>query len=176
MTKSRILALWLGSLILLLIAAGQSWRTFQISDDAGGGDILVTGFQAFPVIGTLIALQVVAVLVSLLVRPMATRFIALAITPFMLWNLFDILQNSANQVQISFVSLLAMQTGVKTDGANSEFLLVSEGSIFPIVFAVFLALNVAVLVFISIKAPITKSQSKARVKRDLPEDLWSNQS
>ena len=176
MTRSRSIALWLLSLMLLAISAGQSWNSFELSDEVGGGIVEVSGFEAFPVIGALLALQVVAALLSFLVRPMLTRFISIAITPLMLWNLIDVLSNSASQVQLTFVRALAEQTGVLADSASSGFLIASSGGVFSFLYLGCLVLNVLVLVSVAVTATHFKSQSKQRVERNLPEDLWSSQS
>jgi hypothetical protein len=176
MTRTRAVALWLVSLMLLAISAGQSWNTFELSGEVGGGIVEVSGFEAFPVIGVLIVLQVVAVLLSLLVRPMLTRFITIAITPLMLWNLIDVLSNSASQVQLTFVRALAEQTGVLADSTTSGFLIASSGGVISFFYLGCLALNVLVLVSVAATVTHFKSQSKQRVERNLPEDLWSSQS
>jgi len=175
-TKTRAIAIWLFSLLLLLVAAGQAWQTFLVSEDAGGGSIQVSGFQAFPVIGALIALQVTAVLVSLLVRPTVLRWMSLGITPLMLWSLVDVVQNVTVQVQRTFVMFLAEQTGVLTDPVDSVFLLGSLESGFFYVYVIFAVINTLVLVFIGLKAPKIWMRTNLSAERDLPEDLWSNQS
>ena len=176
MTKNRALLAWLTTLLLLLIAAGQSWQTFTVSEDVGGGDIYVTGFQAFPVIGAIIALQIVLIFVGLLVKPLITRLMIGAITPLLIWVLLDIIFNTTEQVNATFAGSLAEKTGVIADPTNSELVVASSGTIFPIVFSAFLVLNVLVLVFIAITVPKLRPATKERISRDLPEDLWSNQS
>lgn len=135
----------------------------------------VSGFLAFPVIGTLITLQVVAVLVSLLVKPLVTRIMALAVLPLMAWNFIDVLLNSPNQIQSTVMGVISEQTGVLEEVATSEFLVASSGGVFSGLFLFTLGLNALFLAFIALvalKKPATKSIS---TESQLPEDLWSSQ-
>ena len=68
MTRTQSLLGWLFSIGLVAITAAQSWQSFEVSESAGGGVIQVSGVLAFPVIATMVSLQVVIILVSLLVN------------------------------------------------------------------------------------------------------------
>jgi hypothetical protein len=163
------------SLVLLALTAGQSWQSFEVSADAGANIIGVTGFLAFPIIGTVISLQVVVVLVSLLVKPRVIRFMAGALTVLMVWNFVDVLLTASEKAQFTFERKLADQTGVLSDYSNSEFLVTSSGGVFQWLYLGSIGLNILVLASIallSIKPTLTKSKSSEAA---LPEDLWSRQ-
>ena len=175
MTRSRAISSWLMSLVLLALTAGQSWQSFEVSADAGANIIGVTGFLAFPIIGTVISLQVVVVLVSLLVKPRVIRFMAGALTVLMVWNFVDVLLTASEKAQFTFERKLADQTGVLSDYSNSEFLVTSSGGVFQWLYLGSIGLNILVLASIallSIKPTLTKSKSSEAA---LPEDLWSRQ-
>jgi len=175
LTKSRAIASWLLSLVLLALAAGQSWQSFEVSADAGASINGVTGFLAFPVIGTIISLQVVIVLVSFLVKPLVTRFMAGSLSVLMVWNFVDVLVNVAEQTQFTYERMLAEQTGILSDYSNSEFLVSSSSGVFQWLYLGSIGLNIMVLISIALLAikptmPGSKSSGAA-----LPEDLWSRQ-
>jgi hypothetical protein len=173
-TRTKVLLSWLFSTGLVAITAGQSWQSFEVSESAGGGVIQITGFLAFPVIGTLISLQVVIILVSLLVNPIVTRVLAAAILPLMIWSLFEVVLTSEKQVRETLVSVLAAQTGVVQEPSTSEFLVSSSVGVFTTLFLVSAALNALVLAFVAL-IPIEIQKPKAAKSKREPEDLWSSQ-
>lgn len=175
MTRSQRLVTWIISLSLLAITAGQSWQSFEISESAGGGVIPISGFLAFPVIGTLIALQVVIILVSMLVKPMVTRALTAAVLPFMIWCFVDVMLTSENQVQETLTRILAEQTGVFESPATTEFLVSSSSGVFPTLFLVSVVLNAFFLILMTLVQPKSSVARGPKPDRDLPEDLWSAQ-
>lgn len=175
MTKGQASLIWLISLVLLAVTAGQSWRSFQVSESAGGGVIHISGFLAFPVIGTLISLQIVLFLVSFLVKPLVFRVLATAVVPLLLWNFFDVLLNSASRVQATFIAALAEQTGVMESFATSEFLVSSSGGVFSLLFLMALGVNSLLMVVFGL-VPFKKQGSQdTKANQQHPEDLWSSQ-
>lgn len=174
MTRTKVLLSWLFSIGLVSITAAQSWQSFEVSDSAGGGAIQITGFQAFPVIGTLISLQVVIILVSLLVKPIVTRILAAATLPLMIWSFFEVVLISEKQVRETLVSVLAAQTGVVQDLSTSEFLVSSSVGVFSTLFLIGAALNALVLACYAL-IPIKHQKLKVAKSNREPEDLWSSQ-
>lgn len=176
MTRTKVLLSWLFSTGLVSLTAAQSWQSFEVSESAGGGVIQITGFLAFPVIGTLISLQVVIILVSLLVKPIVTRILAAAVLPLMAWTIFEIALTSEDQVKETFIRALASQTGVLEEFSDSEFLVGSTVGVFTTLFLISAVLNSVLLAF-SALVPIRSLKRKAsRTDSQLPEDLWSSQS
>ena len=175
MTKVQAYLSWLFSLALLAITAGQSWQSFEVSASAGGGVIGVTGFLAFPVIGTLISLQVVIILISLLVKPIITRVLAGAVLPLVAWSFIDVLVNSPDRIQSTVMGALAEQTGVMEELATSEFLVSSSGGAFSGLFLVASALNALLLAFFALVALRNPAVKSTKTDSQLPEDLWSSQ-
>jgi hypothetical protein len=174
-TKTQALLSWLVSLALLAITAGQSWQSFEVSESAGGGVISINGFMAFPVVGTLIALQVVLTLVSLLVKPMVTRILAATSLPLMIWTIFEIALNSEDQVQATLMRALASQTGVLEELSTSEFVVSSTVGVFTTLFLICAALNSVLLAFLALLPHKSLKTKTSRSNSQLPEDLWSSQ-
>ena len=174
MTRTKVLLSWLLSGGLVAITAAQSWQSFELSESAGGGVIQITGFLAFPVIGTLISLQVVMILASLLVKPIVTRILATATLPLMIWIFFEVFLTSEIQVRETLVSVLAAQTGVVQELSSSEFIMSSSVGVFTMLFLITAALNALVLAFLVLK-PFQHQKPKASKSKREPEDLWSSQ-
>jgi len=173
-TRTKVLLSWLLSGGLVAITAAQSWQSFELSESAGGGVIQITGFLAFPVIGTLISLQVVMILASLLVKPIVTRILATATLPLMIWIFFEVFLTSEIQVRETLVSVLAAQTGVVQELSSSEFIMSSSVGVFTMLFLITAALNALVLAFLVLK-PFQHQKPKASKSKREPEDLWSSQ-
>ena len=174
MTRTKLLLSWLFSTGLVAITAAQSWQSFELFESAGGGVIQITGFLAFPVIGTLMSLQIVIILVSLLVKPIVTRILAAATLPLMIWSFFEVVLTSELQVRETLVSVLAAQTGVVQDLSTSEFLASSSVSVFTTLYLISAALNALVLAFLAL-IPVKHEKPKAAKSKREPEDLWSSQ-
>jgi hypothetical protein len=175
MTKTQSLLSWLLAIGLVAITAAQSWQSFEVSPSAGGGVIQITGLLAFPVIGTLIALQIVIILVSLLVKPIVTRILAAIALPLIIWSFFEVLLTSEIQVQETLMTVLASQTGVVEELSSSEFLVSSSAGAFTVLYLISAALNALFLAFLAL-APVKNQNPKAaKSKREQPEDLWSSQ-
>ena len=174
MTRAKVLLSWLFSTGLVAITAAQSWQSFEVSESAGGGVIQITGFLAFPVIGTLMSLQIVIILVSLLVKPIVTRILAAATLPLMIWSFFEVVLTSGNQVRETLVSVLGAQTGVVQDLSTSEFLVSTSVSVFTTLYLISAALNALVLAFLAL-IPVKHEKPKAAKSKREPEDLWSSQ-
>ena len=175
MTKSQLLLGWLFSIGLVAITAAQSWQSFEVSPSAGGGVIQITGLLAFPAIGTLITLQIVIILVSLLVKPIVTRILAAIALPLIIWSFFEVLLTSEIQVQETLMTVLASQTGVVEELSSSEFLVSSSAGAFTTLFLISAALNALVLAFKALTPVKNQNPKAANSKREQPEDLWSSQ-
>lgn len=175
MTRTQSLLGWLFSIGLVAITAAQGWQSFEVSESAGGGVIQISGFLAFPIIGTMVSLQVVIILVSLLVKPMVTRILAATALPLMIWILFDVLLTSEDQVQGTLMRVVASQTGVVQELSSSEFLVSSSAGVFTTLFLLSAALNALVLAVIALMPIKHQKPAAAKSKREQPEDLWSSQ-
>lgn len=175
MSRNRLLAIWIFSMLLIAITAGQSWGSFEVSLEAGGGTLEVNGYTAFPVLGILLGLQVIAALLSLLTRPMFTRFLSAAIALLMTWNLVLVLTNSSAQIFLTAQRELADKTGVLQDLESSDLLVSSTISSWSVVYLAAGLLNIIVLAIVALFWRERYGTTKAKRDRDLPEDLWGNQ-
>jgi len=174
-TRSQILFGWFLSLVLVVITAGQSWGSFEVSQSAGGGVINISGLQAFPVIGTLASLQLLLILSSLLVKAQVTRIMCAGLLPLMLWNFFEVLMNYVQRIQGTLITVLSEQTGVVEELATSEFLVSSSIGVFSLLFLVAAGINALVLAGVALLPPKKGSAKARQAKQRLPEDLWSSQ-
>ena len=175
MTRSQALGLWVLTIAFMAIGAGQNWGDYSVSADAGGGSITVNGFGVFPVIGTLIGLQVICILLSLLVRPIFVRVMSGLLVPIMLWNLVDVVMNAASKVEQFVGQLLAEQTGVIQDISGSDFVIASTSSFLSLMYVLAVGLNIGVLGLVT---AVSLGQSTIKDSKKAPEfplDLWSGQ-
>lgn len=175
MTRNRLLTTWLLSILVFAISAGQSWASFEVSMEAGGGVLEVTGYSAFPVLGTLVGLQLLAVLLSLLTKPVVTRYVSAAIAALMTWNLFFVSTTSSAQISLTAQRELADKTGVLQDLASSDFLVSSAVSLWSGIFLVAVVLNILALGMVALLLQERSLASMAKRDRVLPEDLWGDQ-
>lgn len=175
MTRNRLVLMWVFSVLVLAVTAAQSWAKLEISLGAGGGLLFVNGYTAFPVAGTLIGLQLVAVVLTFLISRTASRYVSTALAALMSWNFIDVLLNSTLQIANTAQRELTDKTGVVQDLANSEFLISSSTSWWPVAYLIAMSLNIAALTMVAYYRQSTDSVSGEEVRRDLPEDLWSNQ-
>lgn len=160
---------------MLSFAASLVWGSYSISDDAGGGTIESTGFAAYPVIGAIVALQVSAFLVSLIVRNTVTRVMSVALIPLMIWSFLDVLLTSSAQVESTLSRFLAEQTGVEGERAALEFVVSSSEGLAWVFYLVAVAANVIALAIRIFAILVEAPKKAAEQKRDLPDDLWSEQ-
>jgi uncharacterized membrane protein YedE/YeeE len=143
--------------------------------EAGGGVLEVTGYSAFPVLGTLVGLQLLAVLLSLLTKPVVTRYVSAAIAALMTWNLFFVSTTSSAQISLTAQRELADKTGVLQDLASSDFLVSSAVSLWSGFFLVAVFLNILALGMVALLLQERSVAPMAKRDRDLPEDLWGDQ-
>jgi hypothetical protein len=175
LTRSQALGLWVLTIALMAIGAGQNWGDYSVSADAGGGSITVNGFGVFPVIGTLIGLQVISILLSFLVRPIFVRVMSGFFVPIMFWNLVDVLINASTKIEQSVGQLLAEKTGVIQEISGSDFVIASASSSLSLMYALAVGLNIGVLGLVTARSLRQKVIKQSKRAPELPEDLWSDQ-
>ena len=175
MTRNRLVGTWLVSIVILAVTAGQSWGIFEVSLEAGGASLEISGFEAFPVIGTLIGLQLIAILLSFITSPVVTRVVGAVVAGLVLFNVGDVLLNAWSMVNLSAQRDLADRTGIVQDIASSDFVIASSVSWWSSAYLIAGLLNIVVLVGITIGWKDLPSRAKSKPDRDLPEDLWGDQ-
>ena len=175
MTRTLSNSLWLISLLLLSVTAGFSWAVFDVTEDAGGGNISISGFEAFPVIGTFIGMQLVSIIAGLLVSPVFRRVIAAVLSGFAVWVFLDVLINRSERLSNKFIGILAERTGIITD-PNLAGLSLATGNLFSqTLFLICVCLNLGALLLVAIISFASARKPRSDQVGDLPEDLWSNQ-
>ena len=175
MNRNRLLVIWLLSILAVAISAGQNWGSFEVSLAAGGGTFGVSGYAAFPVLGTFLGLQLIAVLLSLLSRPIVTRFLSSAIAIVMAWSVFLVLTSASEQIFLTAQRELAEKTGVLQDLASSDFLISSAVSSWSVVYLAAGLLNIIILGMVALLWRERSVATKARRDVEQPEDLWGDQ-
>jgi hypothetical protein len=175
LNRNRLLAIWLFSIVALAIFAGQNWGSFEVSLAAGGGTLGVSGYAAFPVLGTLVGLQLIAVLLSLLSRPIVSRFLSSAIAIVMAWSVFLVLTSASEQIFFTAQRELAEKTGVLQDLASSDFVISSAVSSWSVVYLAAGSLNIIILGMIALFWRERSVAKKAKRDVEQPEDLWGDQ-
>jgi len=175
-SKSRVTVLWLASVILLSALAAQSWGSFELSSEAGGGVLQVSGFVAIPIIGTLLILQVICVSISFLVPILINRVLSATLATMILWNLADVFLNSTSHVQLALVRLVADKTGVIQEIASNGFIVSTSAGPYALLYVLAAALNIFVLLrFVLSPQKRTSSRTLGERSHNLPEDIWANQ-
>lgn len=175
MTKERMASIWLGNLVVLALAAGQSWGVFEISMEAGGSTLAISGFTAFPIIGTILGLQLIGLLIGFLTKPIAKRIFALVLAGLMMWHGIGVAVTASEQIAQTAERELAIRTGVLQNLTSSDFILSSNFSSWPYLYLAAVVLNIAVLASQASNFLGKEGAPKAKPADDLPEDLWSGQ-
>ena len=175
MTKGQIAATWLSSIAVLALVAGQGWGVFEISAEAGGAIVVISGFAAFPIIGTIIGLQLIGFLIGFLTKPISTRISSLLLAGLMIWHGIGVGVSAPEQVAQTTERELATRTGVLQNLTSSDFILSSNFSSWPYLYLAAVVLNIAVLASQACNFLVKASAPKAKPADDLPEDLWSGQ-
>jgi hypothetical protein len=175
LTKGQIAAIWLSSIAVLAVVAGQGWGVFEISAEAGGTTLVISGFAAFPVIGTILGLQLLGLLLGFLTKPIATRLLGLFFAGLMIWHGIGVGVSASEQVTQTAERELATRTGVLQNLTSSDFILSSNFSFWPYLYLVAVVLNFAFLTSQASNFLAKPSSPKAEPVDDLPEDLWSGQ-
>ena len=175
MTKGQIAAIWLSSIAVLAVIAGQGWGVFEISAEAGGTTLVISGFAAFPVIGTILGLQLLGLLLGFLTKPIATRLLGLLLAGLMILHGIGVGVSASEQVTQTAERELATRTGVLQNLTSSDFILSSNFSFWPYLYLMALVLNFAFLTSQASNFLAKASSPKAEPVYDLPEDLWSGQ-
>lgn len=163
------------TLAVMVLTAAQSWASYQVSAEAGGGTLSVTGLEAFPAAGTLISLQFLTVIAGLLIRNLFLRIVAGVLIPVMSWNFVDVFVNANDQVQLTATRILADQTGILQGPGSSEFLLASSNNLFSWGYLAALVLNILTLMLVTLFPTKPKKYTFSAKTENSPEDFWSNQ-
>jgi hypothetical protein len=143
--------------------------------EAGGSTLAVSGFTAFPIIGTIIGLQLIGFLIGFLTKPISTRISSLLLAGLMIWHGIGVGVSAPEQVAQTAERELATRTGVLQNLTSSDFILSSNFSSWPYLYLAAVVLNIAVLASQASNFLVKASAPKAKPADDLPEDLWSGQ-
>ncbi|CAB4623296.1 unannotated protein [freshwater metagenome] len=166
---------WVLTIFLMSIFAGLSWAEVDLTLAAGGQNLEVSGFQAFPVASALILLQAVALLTNLFTPELFGRLIAALLIPIQLWHLIAVSSSGAMAVQIAVETKVAEITGVVGSAGQIEFIQSTITTSMWGVYIFALAINLLVLVArSSLKASPRVRNPSAPEDQD-SGDLWESQ-
>jgi fatty acid desaturase len=166
---------WLTSILLLSVSAGLSWHQIQLTPDAGGQSIEVTGFSAFPIISALILLQAAALLASFFAPAAVGRWSAGLMVPAMLAHAFLVGFGVQSSVQDSITGSISEITGVAGSASQMQFVASSNSTYLWIGYLLAIGLNIALLAakaFLSLEP--SKKTSNVEPSEEI-EDLWESQ-
>jgi hypothetical protein len=85
-TQTNALFGWFATLLLLIVAAGNSFATISLTKQAGGQVFGISGYQVFPVSNALILMQAAALLVGFLIPAVINRVISGFLSLVMTWH------------------------------------------------------------------------------------------
>ncbi len=163
------------SLLVLAVLASMNWATVDVSRALSGKPIAVTGFVAFPPIGSLLTLQLVILGLSIFLSGWAIRLLTASMVPLMTWLLFLIGSTAREAVSREVSRLVLESTGVAGVLAQQEFVQVSQLNFNWVLFAVALGCNILVLTASALIPRAASSRKSVSRKMSVPEDLWGSQ-
>jgi hypothetical protein len=166
---------WLATILLLAIFAGVSWVDLELTAEAGGLQIPITGYLVFPIISALVLLQAAALLASFFTPAIVGRFIALVLLPIQGWHLWMVVGSIANSFQVAISAQIADATGVVGASSQSQLVASSLDTLLWYGYILALALNILVL---AVKAFRRLEPAKKRDNPGTPNDpmdLWESQ-
>lgn len=174
--NQRILAFgWLGSLLLLSIFAGVSWLSVELTPEAGGQSIEVTGYLAFPVISALLLLQTASLLASFFTPTLVGRWIAGLISPVMVGHGVLVVLGLEAAIETSLSGSISQITGVSGVSSQLPFIATAANTYLWIGYLAAIGFNLAVLVskaFLNVGP--AKKTLEPRSSYDAG-DLWESQ-
>lgn len=175
MTKVAHFSIQMISLLFLAVLASMNWATVDASGALSGKPIAVTGFAAFPPIGSLLTLQLVILGLSIFLSGWAIRLLTASLVPLMTWLLFLIGSTASEAVSREVSRLVLESTGVGGVLAQKEFVQVSQLNLNWVIFAMALGCNILVLTATALMPRAASSGKSVSRKKSVPEDLWGSQ-
>ena len=175
MNKRNLSLSWLASILLLSVSAGLSWQELQLTPQAGGQSIQVTGYSVFPIITALILLQAAALLASFFTPPKVGRWISGLLIPAMLAHALLVAIDLETSIQESIAGSISAITGVAGSDSQIQFVASSIGTYLWVGYLLAIGLNVVLLAgHAFLKLSPTKRTSNAVQNVDT-DDLWESQ-
>jgi len=166
---------WLATILLLSVFAGFSWQNAQLTPEAGGQGVEITGYSAFPIISALVLLQAASMLASFLTPVIVGRWIAGLLSLLMLGHAVLLTLTLDAGIQSSLARLLSEITGVSGSASQIQFVVSLDSSFLWVGYLAAVAINVIFLVgkaLLNLK-PTQKSSSVKQL--DEAGDLWESQ-
>jgi hypothetical protein len=166
---------WLGSILLLAVFAGVSWLEILLTPEAGGQDVEITGYMAFPIISALVLLQAASLLATFFTPVVIGRWIAGLLAPVMIGHGVLLVFSIDQGIQNALAGSLSEITGVA--GAESQLLLVASSSntFLWVGYLLAVCFNVAVLATKALSNVGPARKSAATEPGEDSGDLWESQ-
>jgi hypothetical protein len=173
--KFSIFSIHALSLLVLTILAALNWSSFEVSAEIGQLPIAVSGFSAFPAIGSLMTLQAVSLALSTTLVGWVSRVLSAALVPLMVWLLFAVVMSKDEAIQEELSRVVLESTGVAGVLGQQEFIESTQDNHAWVIFVLAVVVNIFVLFYRAI-VPLRPGSSRSSVgKTSLPEDLWGSQ-
>jgi hypothetical protein len=166
---------WLGSVLILSVFAGLNWLEVQLTPDAGGQLIEITGYVASPIISALILLQAASLLTSFFTPTLVGRWIAGLLAPVMLGHAILLTIGLQNSIEGSLAGAITEITGVAGASSQLQFVAESSNTYFWVGYLLAILLNVAVLAGKALLNVGPAKKAKEPVNSDDASDLWESQ-
>ena len=175
MTKFTALSLQALSLLVLGIVASMNWASVELTVQLEVAPIGVTGFDAFPAIGSLMTLQVATMVLASFLSGWVPRLLSAIMVPFMSW-LLVLVQGTANAAIDQEVSRVVLEsTGLAGELGQQELIQSSDQNSLWVIFTIALGLNILILVGKAAWSPGPRSAKSRSRENSVLEDLWSSQ-
>jgi hypothetical protein len=166
---------WLGSILLLSIFAGFSWLTVELTLDAGGQSIDVTGYSAFPVISALMLLQTASLLASFFTPTLVSRWIAGLLAPVMLGHGLLLVSGLEAAIETSLTGSISQITGVAGVSSQLPFIATAANTYLWVGYLAAMGLNVALLLIKAFLDVVPAKKTEAASPSGDAGDLWESQ-
>lgn len=175
MNSRSLTFLWLGSIAILSVLAGSSWRSIDLNELAGGARIEISGYLAFPVITALLLLQAAAFLATILTRPTVGKVISGVLVPVLTWHFLSVLWSIDQALQEAAALEIAKLTGVAGLASQTEFVVSMDQGPNWIFYLGAVAVNIVVLMLKTFSRGVSPKESKIQQAESDTTDLWESQ-
>jgi hypothetical protein len=163
------------SLLVLGIVASMNWASIELTAQLEVAPIGVTGFAAFPAIGSLIALQAASMFLSTQIAGWVPRLLCASLVPLMSWLLVVVLETANAAIDQEVSRVVLESTGLAGELGQQEIIQSSEQSLVVVIFAVALVVNILILAAKAVWSPGHMSSKSRSREAYVSEDLWSSQ-
>jgi hypothetical protein len=173
--RSRAYTIWAASLISTLIVAATNWQSVLLTEEVGGAEIAVSGFDTLPILSALLLLQGSAIFVGILTRQMVGRVLAGVMAAVMLWQLVSFFLEVTTALGVATERKITELTGIAGLASQQEIVLQAEQGLGYSLYPIAVIFNFLILVFIASKEFETPNRTPRSEAPIDSLDLWDEQ-